>query len=122
MIAITPLRSTTMNYDLEDLTGPETGEIDLITVGTGEGASGNLTNLQMVLVTSSMNHEYTLKAYEKCRSFSKKQELLTRMSHLKKLYYAARHQLATIHPDRLQILEQELNQQKQTVLSDSELH
>ena len=82
----------------------------------------DLVNLQMVLVTSSMNHEYARKELEKTRSFDKKQALLGRMSHLKSLYFTARKRLSEFHPERLASLEQELRQQKQTVLSDHGLH
>lgn len=82
----------------------------------------DLVNLQMVLATSSMNHEYARKAYEKTRSFARKQELLTQMSNLKNLYFAARNKLAVAHPERLETIERELNFQKQTVLSESGLH
>jgi hypothetical protein len=88
---------------------------------TQEGRS-DLVNLQMVMVSSSMNHEYVRKAYERCKSYHKQQELLARMSQLKTLYYVARTKLAEAHPDRLEAIEVELSQQKQTVLSDHNLH
>lgn len=82
----------------------------------------DLVNLQMVLATSSMNHEYVRKAYEKTRSFARRQELLVKMANLKNLYFAARTKLAVDHPERLDAIERELNFQKQAVLSEHGLH
>ncbi len=82
----------------------------------------DLVNLQMVLASSSMNHEYIRQAYEKTRSFARRQELLIQMSNLKNLYFAARTKLAAHHPERLEAIERELNYQKQTVLSETGFH
>lgn len=82
----------------------------------------DLVNLQMVLATSSMNHEYMRKAYEKANSHAKKEELLNQMSNLKNVYFAARDKLALHHPERLEAIEKELNYQKQAVLSEHGLH
>jgi hypothetical protein len=82
----------------------------------------DLVNLQMILATSSMNHEYARKAHDKTRSFARRQELLVRMANLKNLYFAARNKMAVNHPDRLEAIERELNYQKQTVLSEHGLH
>lgn len=109
-----------MVYDATEEVGREEGE-GLAVIELGEQET-DLVNLQMVLVTSSMNHEYARKELDKTRSFDKKQNLLSRMSHLKSLYFEARKRLAKFHPDRLDSLEKELRQQKQTVLSDHGLH
>ncbi len=87
-----------------------------------KGGKSDLVNLQMVLVTSSMNHEYARKAYVKTRSYDKKQELLERMEHLKSLYYNARKQLITCYPDRVSTIETELNAQKQAFFAEREIH
>ena len=81
----------------------------------------DLVSLQMVMVTSSMNHEYTRKAYEKAKSYEKRQQLLARMSDLKTLYFTARNKLAHTHPHRIEAIEGELQVQKQTVLSEQSL-
>jgi hypothetical protein len=82
----------------------------------------DLVNLQMILATSSMNHEYARKAFEKTRSFARRQELLVKMANLKNMYFAARDRLATNHPDRVEAIERELSFQKQVVLSEHGLH
>lgn len=82
----------------------------------------DLVNLQMILATSSMNHEYARKAFDKTRSFARRQELLAKMANLKNLYFAAREKLVVNHPDRLEAIERELNYQKQAVLSEHGLH
>ena len=107
-----------MDFERTEMEEQE-GGVAVVELGEGET---DFVNLQMVLVTSSMNHEYTRKALEKTRSYQKKQELLARMSHLKTLYFTARKRLSQLHPDRLATLEQELHQQKQTVLSEHGLH
>lgn len=82
----------------------------------------DLVNLQMILATSSMNHEYTRKAYEKTRSFARRQELEVKMANLKNMYFAARNRLSVNHPDRVEAIERELSFQKQAVLSENGLH
>lgn len=103
-------------YGLGRLEGGENGSVGL---DLSSSEKPDLVNLQMVLVTSSMNHEYTRKAYEKCKSFDKKQQLLARMSDLKALYFVARNKIAHSHPERLAAIENELRVQKQTVLSEN---
>jgi hypothetical protein len=88
----------------------------------GEEGKSELVNLQMLLVSSSMNHEYIRKAYEKTRSFDRKQQLLAKMSELKTLYFTARNKLAQNHPERLEAIESELRHQKLTVFSEQNLH
>ena len=73
----------------------------------------------MVLVTASMNHEYASQEFESTQSFHKKEELLTRMSHLKKLYFEAREALATTNPGKLAEIEEELRVQKQRVFAEN---
>lgn len=80
--------------------------------------SGDRDNLELVLVTASMNHEYAKKELEKTRSFQKRQELLSRMAHLKELYFNARATLATLEPHKLEELENELRLEKQNVFSE----
>ena len=75
-------------------------------------------NLELVLVTASMNHEYAKKEMEKARSFHKREELLQRMSHLKRLYFDAREALAVVDPTRLNELEEELRLEKQKVFQE----
>ncbi len=78
-------------------------------------------DLQMVMVNSSLTHEYARKAYEKCGSYHKKLQILERMEALKALYYDARHRLEKMNPDRLESVERELSLQKQNVFSDISL-
>ncbi|HSA58755.1 MAG TPA: hypothetical protein VLJ37_03625 [bacterium] len=99
---------------------PEENEAILMDLVSQEKT--DLVNLQMILATSSMNHEYARKAYDKTRSYARRQELLAKMSNLKNLYFAARSKLSVNHPDRLEAIERELNFQKQTVLSEHGLH
>jgi hypothetical protein len=82
----------------------------------------DLVNLQMLLVSSSMNHEYTRKAYEKTRSFHRKQELLSKMNRWKALYFTARNHLVQNCPERLESIENELRLQKLSVFSEESLN
>lgn len=108
-----------MDMDLSQLSAEE-HEAVLRDLATSEKT--DLVNLQMILATSSMNHEYTRKAFEKTRSFARKQELLAKMSNLKNLYFAARNKLAVHNPERLEAIERELSFQKQAVLSETGIH
>ncbi len=82
----------------------------------------DVVNLQMLLATSSMKHEYARKAYDRTKSFARRQELLAHMNELKSVYFDARDKLATAQPDRLEAIENELNYQKRVVLSEHGLH
>lgn len=83
--------------------------------------SSELVDMQLMLVTTSMNHEYSRKEYEKTGSYDRQQELLIRMSQLKELYFSVRDKLSLAYPERLEVIEKELRFEKQTVLSDSSL-
>ncbi|QQR80848.1 MAG: hypothetical protein IPJ69_01450 [Deltaproteobacteria bacterium] len=87
-----------------------------------DGAKPDLINLQMLMVSSSMNHEYVRKEYEATKSFSKKQELMNKMTSLKNLYFTARKKMADSSPERLVVLENELKIQKTQALADITLH
>ncbi len=87
-----------------------------------ESSKADVMNLQMLMVSSSMNHEYARKEYETTKSFSKKQELMIKMTSLKNLYFTARKKLADSSPERLTVLENELRVQKTQALSDVTVH
>ena len=95
---------------------------DALLANQGTQERSDLVNLQMILATSSMNHEYARKAYDKTRSFARRQELLVKMANLKNMYFAARDRLTVNHPDRVEAIERELSYQKQAVLSENGLH
>ncbi|MBI2981124.1 MAG: hypothetical protein HYY44_02290 [Deltaproteobacteria bacterium] len=86
-------------------------------VGTDINLPGE-ENLELVLVTASMNHEYAKKEYDKSQSFHRKEELMTRMSHLKSLYFNVRQTLEKTQPDRLAEIEEELRSQKEQVFHE----
>ncbi|MBI2501107.1 MAG: hypothetical protein HYW02_06530 [Deltaproteobacteria bacterium] len=75
-------------------------------------------NLELVLVTASINHEYAKKEFEKTHSFHRREELLVRMSDLKRLYFNAREAMKLADPDKLSAIEEELRSQKQNVLNE----
>lgn len=95
----------------------QSGE-DVVTVDLTGQSPENLAKLQLVLVTSSMNHEYTRQAYDQTRSYHRRQELLSRMSELKSLYFQVRRSLEMAHPSKLEEIENDLLFQKQTVLNE----
>ena len=107
-----------MDMEFKESFEEEFGESGSVLPELQEDSRPELVNLQMILVTSSMNHEYARKAYESCKIYSRQQELLVRMSHLKNLYFVTRKKLAETYPDRLQAIEEELQFQKQAVFSD----
>lgn len=108
-----------MDIELEDFNGDEA--ISQIQQAS-QAQKTDVISLQMVLVTSSMNHEYARRALQKAKSYEKKQDLLLRMDQLKNLYYSARHQLSLRNPEKLDSLERELNLQKQQVFAEGEKH
>ena len=108
-----------MDTEQEELFG---GEEEAVAIDLNRCDLSDAVDLQMVMVKSSMSHEYTRKAFENCRSFARRQELLAQMSYFKNLYYAARGKLVHSHPERLESIERELLHQKQSVLSEHGLH
>lgn len=94
------------------------GEDVVVTVDLKTATPENLANLQMVLMTSSMNHEYTRQEYDRAKSFQKREELMSRMSDLKNLYFQVRKSLELNHPEKLELIERDLLFQKQTVLNE----
>ena len=108
-----------MEMDINQLTQEEH---EAILHNLASSQKTDLVNLQMILATSSMNHEYTRKAYDKTRSFARKQELLVKMANLKNLYFAARNKLVVQHPEKLEAFERELSFQKQSALFEGEIH
>lgn len=98
------------------------GGVTLIDLKDQQGKGGDDLNLQMVLVNSSLNHEYMRKAYERTKSYSRKQELLVRMNQLKDLYFSTRQKLSECNPEALSSVEDELKLQKTVVFSDYSIH
>ena len=82
----------------------------------------DLVNLQMVLVTSSMNHEYARKAYEESHSYATKQELLNSMTNFKEIYFTAREKIASANPELLPSIEEDLKFEKITALTEHSIH
>ena len=81
----------------------------------------DFVNLQMALVTTSMNHEYIRKEYDQSRSYTRKEALLCRMMDLKNVYFDIRQKLESIEPEKVISLEDELRLQKMTVLTEHTL-
>ncbi|MBI1910301.1 MAG: hypothetical protein HYS22_09050 [Deltaproteobacteria bacterium] len=78
----------------------------------------DILNLQMLLTNSSFGHEYARKEYEGARTFEKKERLLAKMEHYKRVYFEAREVLMEYFPDKLDDIEKDLLSQKQTALTE----
>lgn len=78
----------------------------------------DLNNLELLLTTTSMNHEYARKEFEKSDSYARQQELLSKMSQLKNLYFIAREKLARFHPEKLGKIEGDLQKQKSEIFTE----
>ena len=98
------------------------GENELVFTDFPAPKNSEIVDLQMKMAMTSVNHEYTRKAYDKTRSFMKRQELLLKMAELKQLYFSARDKLAALQPQCLETIENELAYQKQVVLADYPVH
>ena len=105
-----------MDTDFEGL--DEEGTERIIIRDDEEKGDSDLVNLQMILVTSSLNHEYASHEFEKTESYHRRQELLERMAHLKSLYFVARKKLHYYNPNKLEQIESELRIQKQNVFNE----
>ncbi len=69
-------------------------------------------DLQLKMVTSSVNHAYASQEYEECRNSERKDELLQYMGDCQKEYFEARKDLYTIDPYALIEFERDLLMQK----------
>ena len=78
----------------------------------------DILSLQMLLTNSSLGHEYARKEFEIARSFEKKERLLAKMEHYKKVYFETREVLQEYFPEKLDDIEKDLLSQKQTALTE----
>jgi len=83
-----------------------------------QGDTQEKTQVELVLVTASINHEYAKKELDKTQTFHRREELLNRMSHLKCLYFNAREVMVQTDPVRLSELEEELLIQKRELFTE----
>ena len=75
-------------------------------------------DLQLKMVTSSVNHEYARKEYDDCGDRERKEELLDYMADCQNEYFIAREDLAQIDPYAVIDFEQDLLKQKQKTIGE----
>ncbi len=111
-----------MKKGLKDIILDDQGEkIISITPIDSEGADENVRNnfleLQLVMATSSINHEYARMEFEDTQSLERKEELLEYMHDCREEYFKARENLERINPHALKDFEEDLIRQKRVILS-----
>ncbi len=90
----------------------ETDEQNLVPVGSRE----HILNLQLVMATTSVNHEYARAEYDETRNNDRKDELNVYMAECREKYERAREELACFNPLVLETFENELAMQKKTTM------
>lgn len=91
---------------------PSHDDIKAVPVGSRE----HILNLQLVMATTSVNHEYARMEYEEVNDLERKEELTHYMSECRDKYDEAREELACVNPLVLETFEQELAQQKKSTM------
>src|SRR3989338_2766716 len=76
----------------------------------------HILNLQLVMATTSVNHEYARIEYEEAKNLERKEELMHYMAECRGKYDEARDELSCINPLVLETFESELAMQKQTTM------
>lgn len=80
------------------------------------GSREHILNLQLVMATTSVNHEYARMEYEESIDWEKREELLRYMSDCRQKYDEAREELACFNPLVLETFESELAMQKRSTM------
>lgn len=78
--------------------------------------------LEMILQNASYGHEYARLQLENVRCSFKRSELLEQLEGYKRAYFSARRYLEINHPERLEKLEEELQDQKKEVFAYTTLN
>lgn len=76
-----------------------------------------LLELQLMMATSSINHEYARMEFDDTENVERKEELLEFMNECRAQYFEARQDLASYNPYSLVDFEQDLMHQKQMMLA-----
>jgi len=87
-------------------------EDSMVAVGSRE----HILNLQLVMATSSVNHEYARLEYDETSNSDKKEELMQYMSDCRTKYDEAREELSCVNPLVLETFEKDLAVQKQSTM------
>jgi len=80
------------------------------------GSKEHILNLQLVMATSSVNHEYARLEYNETNNTDKKDELLQYMADCRFKYEEAREELSCVNPLVLETFEKDLVMQKQSTM------
>lgn len=94
------------------LTEPNEKETKAVPVGSRE----HILNLQLVMATTSVNHEYARIEYDETRDVERKEELMSFMAECSDKYKEAREELACVNPLILESFEKELSAQKNSTM------
>lgn len=92
--------------------GEEGGKAKIVPTGSRE----HILNLQLVMATTSVNHEYARIEYEESSDIERKEELLHYMTECRTKYDEARDELSIINPMVLESFESELAAQKHSTM------
>jgi hypothetical protein len=80
------------------------------------GSREHILNLQLVMATTSVNHEYARMEYEETKDIERKDELMIYMSECREKYDLARDELSCLNPLVLESFEAELAMQKRSTM------
>ena len=94
-------------------------DVMITTDGKGDvetGSREHILNLQLVMATTSVNHEYARIEYEETRDIERKEELERYMCECREKYDEARDELSCVNTLVLETFETDLAHQKRTTM------
>ena len=98
-------------------------ESGISTIESGEGQRNvavgsreHILNLQLVMATTSVNHEYARIEYDETGDLERKEELMHYMSECRDKYDEAREELVNTNPLVLETFESDLARQKHSTM------
>lgn len=80
------------------------------------GSKEHILNLQLVMATTSVNHEYARVEYDETSDVERKEELMFYMAECRDKYDEAREELSCVNPLVLESFESDLATQKRTTM------
>ena len=112
----------TREYSNEIADGPMISVSPMARDGATDEARKQLLELQLRMVTCSINHEYARIELDDLGEFESNEEILAYMNDCRIQYLEARSELVTYDPYALADFEADLMRQKQATLSNSGLN
>lgn len=91
----------------------------LIEIQENSKSKQPIVELEAALTQSAFGHEYALMDLQTEVPFLHREQLIEQLEEHKKIYFWAREQLRLLDPKKLNAIEEEIKQQKETILREA---